>query len=510
MIRIFQQYVSLRTALLAVVECVFIALGLLLGSRIWFSSSQVAYEAYVSAPTFIVQLAVVAAVFQTCFFLNDLYHFTTCCRPARHATKLAEAIGVSFSTLGITCLLVPDRFIVRGAFFAGLLTVAVMVVLPRVVLALPWMSKSSCNAAILGTGHLASTVAAVIGHRPDLGFCMTGFISDDVLGDLFRDSCAPILGSVGELEAIVARHNIHWIIIAGENRRGMLPIRSLGALKVSGVIVEDAEIMLSRLTGRVWLEMARPSWFAYSEEFQRSQTAAFFKRTSDILMSLAGLILSLPLMAMVALAIRLDSKGPILYRQTRVGFGGRRFELLKFRSMHCDAEDRCGPQWSVINDPRVTRVGAVLRRFRLDEIPQFINILRGEMSLVGPRPERPFFTEQLCGRIAFYDERHSVRPGVTGWAQVRYRYGATFEDAARKLEYDLFYLKNMSFLFDLAIILQTVKTVMFGHPWMEGTESLANLPAAPATIGAMNTSAAAAGAGHAFQNRSREVVAPNS
>jgi exopolysaccharide biosynthesis polyprenyl glycosylphosphotransferase len=200
----------------------------------------------------------------------------------------------------------------------------------------------------------------------------------------------------------------------------------------------------------------------FSDGFQRSTLTSIIKRALDLACSIVGLVLSSPAMLLIGIAIRLDSKGPAIYRQTRVGLRGRPFEVLKFRSMRTDAEAENGAQWAQDEDPRVTRVGRFLRRYRLDELPQFVNVIRGEMSFVGPRPERPVFVEQLRQKISYYDERHSVRPGLTGWAQVSYHYGASFEDTARKLEYDLFYLKNMSVLFDCAIILKTIRIVLTG------------------------------------------------
>jgi exopolysaccharide biosynthesis polyprenyl glycosylphosphotransferase len=248
-----------------------------------------------------------------------------------------------------------------------------------------------------------------------------------------------------------------------EDRRGALPSRDLVRLRVQGVEVEDAETTLAALTGRVWLGSVRPSWFVFSGGFRRSAITVVMKRAIDLAGGVLGLALSAPLMVLVAIAIRLDSRGPIFYRQIRVGLGDRPFEILKFRSMCPGAEADSGPRWSQEADQRITRVGRILRKYRLDELPQFINMIRGEMSLVGPRPERPVFVEQLREEILFYDERHSVRPGVTGWAQVEYKYGSSREDAYRKLEYDMFYLKNMSLFFDAAILVRTVRIVLFGH-----------------------------------------------
>jgi sugar transferase (PEP-CTERM system associated) len=234
-------------------------------------------------------------------------------------------------------------------------------------------------------------------------------------------------------------------------------------IRVQGVRVEDAPSTMAALTGRVWLDTVKPSWFVFSDGFRRARLIVLCKRIFDIIFSLIGLVLSLPIMAVVAAAIRLESRGPVIYKQSRVGLGGRCFNVLKFRSMRADAEAKSGAQWAQSDDPRITLVGRYIRKFRLDELPQFINVIRGDMSFVGPRPERPVFVDMLRKEISYYDERHSVRPGLTGWAQVQYPYGASIEDAFRKLEYDLFYLKNMSLSFDVAIIFQTIRTVCTGH-----------------------------------------------
>jgi exopolysaccharide biosynthesis polyprenyl glycosylphosphotransferase len=207
----------------------------------------------------------------------------------------------------------------------------------------------------------------------------------------------------------------------------------------------------------------KPSWFVFSDGFHRSKWIDLLKRVLDLAAGAVGLAVSMPIMILVALAVRLESKGPIIFRQTRVGRMGKCFELLKFRSMSDDAEKANGAQWASENDPRVTRIGRFLRKYRLDELPQLVNVIRGEMSFVGPRPERPCFVEELRKTIPYYDERHSVRPGVTGWAQVQYAYGSSIEDAFNKLEYDLFYLQNMSIFFDCAVILATVRIVTTGH-----------------------------------------------
>jgi sugar transferase (PEP-CTERM system associated) len=273
----------------------------------------------------------------------------------------------------------------------------------------------------------------------------------------------PILGSASEMETIAKQHAISRIIVALDDHRGVLPTRELVTLKVQGLRVDDASSALSALTGRIALRSVKPSWFIFSEGFERSRWNDLVKRVLDLVAGVVGLAVSLPIMILIALAVRLDSKGPVIYRQIRVGRMGKCFDVLKFRSMIVDAEKENGAQWASDNDVRTTRVGRFLRKYRLDELPQFINVIRGDMSFVGPRPERPCFVEDLRKSILYYDERHSVRPGLTGWAQVQYTYGASTEDAFRKLEYDLFYLKNMSLTFDLAIIFQTIRIVLAGQ-----------------------------------------------
>jgi exopolysaccharide biosynthesis polyprenyl glycosylphosphotransferase len=213
----------------------------------------------------------------------------------------------------------------------------------------------------------------------------------------------------------------------------------------------------------VALRTVKPSWFVFSDGFHRSKWNDWAKRVLDLALGIAGLLLSLPLMAIIAVAVKLDSKGPVLYRQVRVGRMSKLFKVIKFRSMRTDAEAGNGPQWAAQDDPRVTRLGRFIRKYRLDELPQFINVIRGEMSFVGPRPERPEFVQELRKTISYFDERHTVRPGLTGWAQVQYSYGASVEDAFNKLEYDLFYLKNLSLTFDLAIVFRTIRIVLGGH-----------------------------------------------
>jgi lipopolysaccharide/colanic/teichoic acid biosynthesis glycosyltransferase len=242
---------------------------------------------------------------------------------------------------------------------------------------------------------------------------------------------------------------------------GKLPTEELLHAKLSGVRVEDAATTYERITGKIMTDGIKPSWLIFSDGFCPSRGTRIVKRIFDLVLSLVGLALAAPLMLLTAVAVRLDSPGPVLYRQDRVGENGRLFTLSKFRSMRADAESGT-PIWAKDRDDRVTRVGRFIRLARLDELPQLWNVLRGDMSFVGPRPERPFFVEPLAAAIPFYMERHAVKPGVTGWAQVKYRYGSSIEDATEKLRYDLYYIKHLSIVFDLTIMIDTVKVILSG------------------------------------------------
>ena len=268
-----------------------------------------------------------------------------------------------------------------------------------------------------------------------------------------------IIGDYTHIFSICEQGNVDRIIVALDERRGRFPIEQLLLCRLKGIRVDDGMAFTEDLAGKLSVENLRPSSLIFSNGFKRTALSKRAKRYLDIVASALGLVLSFPVCLITALAIKLESPGPVFYRQERVGEDGKIFTLLKFRSMCSDAEKN-GPAWATLKDQRVTRIGNVIRRLRLDEIPQMINVLKGEMSFVGPRPERPVFIRQLQKEIPYYTQRHVAKPGITGWAQIRYPYGASKEDALEKLKYDLYYIKHMSVLFDLTIILETVKTVL--------------------------------------------------
>lgn len=465
MFRIFSQYVSVKSVLLMFVEGVLIVLSLLFAVKLRFWNNPADFALYTTFPEFAVQSGIVALVCLACFYCNDLYDLSAGSSSVEQVLRIEQSLGAASLLLGLLYFLFPSLLLGRGVFIIGMILVTALVVVSRKFLDRVWQMGSPVQRiVILGTGQLALELAREITRREDLGMKLEGFFSDNTLhsaGDKIFGF--PILGSTAGMETIAKQRGIARIIVALDDRRGVLPARELVTLRVQGVRIEEASSALSALTGRIPLRAVKPSWFVFSDGFHRSKWNDLLKRVLDLVASIVGLILSMPIMFLVALAVRLDSKGPIIYRQTRVGRMGKCYEVLKFRSMVVDAEKPGSAQWATENDPRTTRVGAFLRKYRFDELPQFWNVIRGEMSFVGPRPERPAFVEDLRKSISYYDERHSVRPGITGWAQVQYSYGASVEDAFKKLEYDLFYLKNMSLAFDLAIIIRTIGIVLGGH-----------------------------------------------
>jgi sugar transferase (PEP-CTERM system associated) len=465
MIRVFSQDVSVKSLLLLAAESGVIVVSLVLGAWLRFWDDPGQFSLYANSGGFLLQIFTVLVVLETCCYYNDLYDLSIVRPRGELILSLAQALGAGCLLLGLLYFLFPGLLVGRGVLFIALALIVVFVGAMRSGVDWVWqLTTREKVVLILGDGETAMTAARELERRVDLNFRIAGFVAPERNGTQ-QVLQYPVLGDQRDLRSIAVDHGISKIIVALEDFRGALPARDLVRLKVQGIEIEDAPSALAALTGRVWLRMVRPSWFVFASGFQRSRVTLLIKRIIDLAVGLFGIVFFSPIIGLAAIAIRLDSKGEILYRQERVGYTGKTFNLLKFRSMHVDAERDTGAQWATREDPRITRVGRVLRKYRLDELPQFLNVIRGEMSFVGPRPERPCFVEQLREQIPFYDERHSVRPGITGWAQVEYQYAATIEDAYRKLEYDLFYLKNLSIWFDIAIVVRTVRVVLFGSGW---------------------------------------------
>jgi sugar transferase (PEP-CTERM system associated) len=322
-----------------------------------------------------------------------------------------------------------------------------------------WMVKQPFlreRVYVLGTGERAERLVRGLRERSTLGIEVVGW-TGNVEGELTRGAVA------SHLMGVVGARGVHRVIVAMLDRRGTLPVDELLDLRLGGVKVEEATSWLEKISGRIEVEQLYPSWLLFAEGFRFSSFFRLVRRVVNFSVALVCLLLSLPLLPFVVLAVKLDSPGPVMYRQKRVGRRGVVFYCYKFRTMRQDAEADTGATWTLDDDPRITRVGKFLRVSRLDEIPQLWCVLKGDMHFVGPRPERPEFVEWLAKEVPYYGVRHVVRPGITGWAQVQYKYGNTLEDAREKLQYDLFYIKNASLGLDLLIMFQTLKIVILGR-----------------------------------------------
>jgi sugar transferase (PEP-CTERM system associated) len=408
------------------------------------------------------KIVFVTALCQLCFYYNDLYDLTVVHSNRELVVRLLQAAGAAAIVLAAACVAVPSLILDPGTIVTALGVFVVAVLTWRITFNhLAHDPHLEERVLILGTGQTAGRIAQQIGTQQDFGYRLVGFLKDRRDDDtVVRQH--DILGDVNEIDRLVGEKRVDRIVVGLSDRRGHLPIASLLRAKLSGVRVEDATTTYERLSGKILIDDLKPSWLIFSDGFRASRWTRFVKRMLDLSLSLIGFIVAFPLMLLTALAVKLDSRGAALYSQERVGENGRIFNIYKFRSMHIDAEEAGMPLWATDADPRITRVGRVIRLTRLDELPQLWNVMNGDMSFVGPRPERPFFVEQLAREIPFYMQRHAVKPGVTGWAQVKYQYGSSIEDATEKLRYDLYYIKHLSIFFDLTIVLDTVKVILFG------------------------------------------------
>jgi sugar transferase (PEP-CTERM system associated) len=408
-----------------------------------------------------IKALLLGVVFQIFLHLRDVYDLPKTRSVPDFSVRLAQAFVLSTVVLWVLYYLFPVLLIGRGVFGISLLLIAVFLIawhtLLRVYLR---RRKPNSNVLVLGTGRLARELVTEIVRHPELGLQIKGFADDDpaLVGVSIVNPI--VLGLCSELPRLVTENNVDRIVVEFQDRRGRLPLKELLYFKTRGIAIEEATTVYERVTGKIALENLKPSWMIFNPGFQVSKRLLLQKRVFSIVLSTALLIVFSPVMLLLMLLIKLDSKGPVFYRQQRVGKDGRLFTLWKFRSMRQDAEAKSGAVWAAQDDPRVTRVGRFMRRTRLDELPQLYNIFVGDMSLVGPRPERPRFVEQLTEAIPYYGLRHSIKPGITGWAQIHYNYANSIEQTTEKLQYDLFYIKNMSLLLDTLVIFETIKTVL--------------------------------------------------
>jgi sugar transferase (PEP-CTERM system associated) len=435
---------------LAVVVVTWLLLGAHAGPLFWAENG-------------LLKAAVIAVVCQTCLYYCDLYDLRNLTNRRGLMATLVQALGSTSLVLAFTYLLFPSLAFDPVVIIAS--TGVVIGIISTSRATVDWLARRMApreRILIIGVSDGAIELARELERRrAALGVEIVGFIDSEPGRARTQPGAIELFERGADIAGLVRSRHVDRIVVSLEDSRGKLPMDQLLQIKLSGgVQVNDLPSVYEEFTGKISVEHLRPSWLIFSEGFRKSRRSMFVKRSVDIVVGLIGLVLSAPLMLLTAALVKLSSSGPVLYHQTRVGADGSTFTVHKFRSMVADAEAKTGAVWAHRNDTRITPVGRFLRRSRLDELPQLWNVLRGDMSMVGPRPERPEFVAKLTEQIPFYGQRHLVRPGLTGWAQVRYTYGASVEDAMQKLQYDLFYIKNLSLALDIFILVATLKTVI--------------------------------------------------
>ena len=450
MIRLFNVYYPVRTLILLGGEALIVWTSLLLGAVLELRDDSYLVLNYEGG---YIKIFVVTALVLLCSYWFDLYDTARLTTKGELFFRLLLIPGLLSFLLAAVSYIHPSYLLGNGASVVGLLILTVAMIGWR--LGFGWLVQLPIlveRIYVLGTGDRAQRLVQGLRQNPELGIEIASW-TGKLEGAVTRESVA------AHLMEVVNRQKVQRVIVAMPDRRGTIPMRELLDLRMRGVQIEEATSWLEKMSGKIEVENLYPSWLIFAEGFRRGSIFILARRVVSIVISLVGLIASAPLWPILWLIIKLDSPGPVFYKQRRVGKGGRTFHVVKFRTMRQDAEAG-GPQWAGANDPRITRVGKFMRSSRLDEIPQLWCVLKGDMAFVGPRPERPEFVESLTKEIPFYGVRHMVRPGLTGWAQIRYKYGSTVADAREKLQYDLFYIKNASIGLDLLIMFQTVKTVL--------------------------------------------------
>ena len=451
-----------RTSLLLLAEAA-VVFGAIVGAvylRVGFEDSQnelIVRQGFLKAG--------LAAMFcLAAFYLFDLYDFVVMHDRRELVLRLVQALGLAWVALALAFYGFPQLMLGRGISLIALPLALGLMVGWRI--SIHWLlghPDFGEKILIVGSGTFAVEVAREMLERPDAGYRIAGFVGNDP--ELIGKSLINprVIGLTSELDEVVRREGIDRIIVAMGERRGQLPTNELLQLSLAGTVnIEEGASFYERVTGRVSLNMIRPSWLIFSSRGRQARISGITRKIVHRLVALTGGLLSLPLAIFTAILIKLDSRGPVLYKQERVGKNGGGFTVMKFRSMRTDAE-KAGPVWASADDDRTTRVGKIIRKLRIDEIPQFWNIIRGDMDFVGPRPERPHFVSQLAEEIPYYEQRHLIAPGLTGWAQIKYPYGASIEDARQKLQYDLYYIKNQSLMLDAIILFETIKIILFGR-----------------------------------------------
>ena len=458
MIRFFRHYVPLNLLLLILIEATILGGAIYLGVSARFLDGAVSEDLQPLLP----KAATFTLIMLGLMTAAGLYDLEWQGGIRALLNRLGLSFGLGLVAMSVIFYLFPALLVGRGAFIISF-GLALLGIIASRMLFLHWTSLGALKTRVLvvGTGSRAAHVEHLIAKRGAatniqvVGYLPMGgshhFVDHD-----------RILDTEETLAEVAARLQVNEIVVAVRERRGGVPVDQLLECKLHGINIVELSTFFERENGHLQLDSMNASWMIFAEGFNQGMLRDTGKRLFDLVMSSVLLVLTLPIMVVTAILIKLESPGPVLYRQERVGQGGHPFTILKFRSMRSDAEQDGKPRWASQNDSRITLVGRFIRRTRIDELPQVFNVFFGDMSFVGPRPERPYFVQDLSAQIPYYGIRHSVKPGITGWAQVRYPYGATVEDALHKLQYDLYYVKNHSLFLDLTILFQTVQVVLWG------------------------------------------------
>jgi sugar transferase (PEP-CTERM system associated) len=457
------QQVTSRTTTLVVAESLLITTAVVTGAYVQLGPEGTVDE--LTRGNILPRALLIAYACQLCLYFTDLYEDPRLSADLRELfARILQALGATALLLAAIYMALPALILGRGVFAVSALLVGLVVVGWRVAFA--WCARRVGpreRLLLVGTNPAAVALARELhDRREDLGVEIVGFIDADPARVGAPVINPGVIGTIEDIPAIVRARAVDRVVVSLADARGRLPMDKLLEMKLGGVAFDHLASVYEEYIGKIAVENLRPSWLIFSSGFRKTRLLLVMKRVIDVLVAFVGLVLALPILGLLAIAVKLSSSGPVLYRQARVGQHGRIFHVYKLRSMRADAEAGTGAVWARRNDDRVTPIGRWMRRTRLDEIPQLWNVLLGNMSFVGPRPERPEFVRLLTERIPFYTQRHVVKPGLTGWAQVRYTYGASVEDTVEKLQYDLYYNKHLSIPFDLFIIFETVKTVVRG------------------------------------------------
>ena len=459
MLRLLKQYFSIRNIIFFIIEGFVIFGSFLLAILILTDSDSFLFDLFLGLRIF---LAVI--ICQICLYYNDLYDFKVASTIAEVSIRLFQSLGITSIVLGLIYWAFPVVIINQFVFMLSIGFLLIFVIGWRLLyIFIINNGIFNQNIILLGSSPLAFDILNEIENEPDCGYSVCFLIpdSEEEASNIKISSKISIIKGKKDLCSLAKETGINKVVVALKEQRGSFPTQELIRCRTAGIEVIEGSSFYEMLTGKVLVTQIKPSWLIYSEGFRKSRFRTMVKRLEDIFIASIMLILLSPIFLIVSILIKLESKGRVLFFQDRVGQKKKEFMMHKFRSMVENAEKMSGPVWAETDDARITKVGRILRKLRIDELPQLWDVLIGKMSMVGPRPERKYFTDDLERKIPFYSERFIVKPGITGWAQISYGYGANMDDAIEKLNYDLFYIKNLSIIMDMVIILRTIKTVLF-------------------------------------------------